>query len=99
MKTYYVTHSKYKVGNKWENELLFTDTNEYCDKACKSGIYSYYHKGEKIWSEEGTPELLNVFSLGKNIEYDYDELCEAFPIYGKYSDGCQAFAKKEYGWY
>ncbi len=98
-KEYYVTHSKYKNNKSWENALTFTFEGKLKDvKPDTYGTYNYYHNGQLIWSEVALADLwLNFVSdcVMVNV-YDYDALCENYPIYEKYSDSVDQFAKKEY---
>lgn len=97
MKEYYVTHSKYRNNNRksWENALTFAFDGPIAK--VQFGTYNYYHNGDLIWSKDGAADLWKNFE-DVVMQYDYDEVCDMYPIYNEYSNDCQAYVKKEMGW-
>ncbi len=91
MSEYYVTHSKYKRNNAWENCLTYKPDTTLAKS--NHGTYTYYHCGQKVWDLLDTDELFVAIT---STYMDYLERIERFPVFRKYSEDCQSKAKLEY---
>lgn len=97
---YIVFRSKYEKMGELENCLTYSPDTTLLRS--NTGTYTYYHIGNKIWEVKDSDTLFEHREDGtwekkyRECEYDIFSMMEIYPLYKKYSDDCQKFAKEEY---